>query len=80
MDTDLIIDATGNQEKVIDKHMCQYFRKPKVYILSTSTTDKGILIKNGYENKSGTKFIIDESNGMFNMHNDVGGMMMNQCP
>lgn len=70
---DVLIDATGDTSNVLTLESANFFEKPKVYVVSSSTHDHGISITNGYQNSHGTIFTIDGSHGMINMHHKIGG-------
>jgi uncharacterized protein len=71
-DADVLIDATGDSSEYLNKRVLDLFHKKKVTIISSSTK-LGIKAPNGYVNKNGTVFHIDQSRGMINMSHDIGG-------
>jgi hypothetical protein len=72
-DADVVVDATGSLGTVLDLQSANYFRKPKVIIISSSSYDHGIQIPSDYVNEFGTQFEVDKSHGMINMYYGVGG-------
>jgi len=70
---DVVIDATGGLSTVLDTPTADAFRRPTVYVLSSSTNDTAIQIADGYVNASGTRFTVGSSHGMANMDHGVGG-------
>lgn len=69
---DVVIDATGAHADVLTPEKANYFRRPTVYVLASSSTDQGITIKDGFKNEHGTVFTLHPSHGLVNNHHDVG--------
>ena len=72
IDTDVVLDATGDSSIHLTIQKLELFKKHNVRIVSTSTR-LNMACENGYTNKTGTIFHIDSSKGMINMKYDIGG-------
>ncbi len=71
--SDVVIDATSGLAETLTPSSANFFTRPKVFVISTSTHDHAITIQDGYKNSHGTLFRVHSSHGMSNMYHHVGG-------
>ena len=70
---DVVIDATGNPNNIIGPAIADYFEKPQVSIISTSSNSENIIISDGYKNTHGTLFTVDIQPWPANYSWKIGG-------